>query len=82
MVHGVRVVGDAGCKGVHKEKKVKGVKFLFTLQERRGAWCGEVRQHWRVGALSSCWIITALKGWGAVVQPLGSLSDVIFHLWL
>ena len=37
----VRVVGDAGCERVHKEKKVK---ILCTLQERRGAWCGEGHQ--------------------------------------
>ena len=59
------MVSDAGCERTHKEKKVQKVKFLFTLQERRRAWCGEIRQHGGVGALSSYWIITGLKrGWG------------------
>ena len=36
----VRVVGGAGCEKIHKDESVQRVTFLFTLQERRGAWCG------------------------------------------
>ena len=39
------VVGDAGWERIHKEKKVQTAKFLFTLQERRGAWCGQIHLH-------------------------------------
>ena len=48
------------CERTHKEKKAYRIKFSFTLQERRGAWCGKIHQHLGVGGLHFHWI---KKGW-------------------
>ena len=45
----VLVARASGCEGIHKAKEVKRVKFLSTLPERRGTWCGEIH---------------SLEGWG------------------
>ena len=73
LTYCVRVAGDAGCEWIHNEKRVQRIKFVFALQERRGAWCGERHQHGGVGALSSYWIRIRFKkaGAGAVVWSLG-----------
>ena len=64
LTYCVRVAGDAGCEWIHNEKRVQRIKFVFALQERRGAWCGELHQPQEVGALSSYWIIVGLKKGG------------------
>ena len=56
------MVDDAGCERIHKEKKGES-KDLFTFQEGKGAWCGEIHEQQNVGELSLYWII---KGVGVI----------------
>ena len=52
----VRVVGDAGCERIHKEKKRQS-KVLLTFQEGDRARCGEIHQpptHFFLPAVLPC----------------------------
>ena len=53
----VRVVGDANCERIHKEKKRQRAKFLLTFIEWKGAWYGEIHQQQNAGALSFFYVI-------------------------
>ena len=50
-------------KNSQREQSVEN-KVLFALQERRGAWCGEIHQPWGLGALNFYWIIIGFKHCG------------------
>ena len=82
----VRVAGAAGCERIHKGKKMQRAKFVFTLQEWKGALCGDapamtcrdsefVLDHNRI-----------MKGWGGLllcgpwaVGGLQHRSQLVLH---
>lgn len=53
----VRVVGAAGCEGIHRGESMESKAFIHSPREERGTVCRDTPD-WGVGAVNSYWIIT------------------------